>query len=355
MTVSQRRVAIIGAGVVGCATAYELARAGLAVTLIERDAIAAHASGCNAGNLNPLQGTPAALLPFALQAFRIHAEIRAELIALGCTGASAQPVTRIYLGYDETDRQPLRELAAAFQNTDGFSAGWLSRAELRRLEPRLAEDTDCGVLAAGNLTVDGREFTRALAAGAVRLGCSICHDAASGVVMRGERVTGVQTGQGLIACDDIVFATGPWTSAAHSWLDIDVPIEPVKGEILLMRLAEGPPLFDLTWGPTSIYRRRGGEVWVGTTMKKCGLDAAPTEEAKEFLLAGAARMMPAMGGAMLLEHVSALRPMSVSGAPIAARAPGWQNVYIANGGGAKGMLLSAGIGRTIRDLLLELT
>ncbi len=349
----RRRVAVVGGGVIGCATAYQLARAGLEVTLIERDAIAAHASGRNAGNLNPLHGTPPALVPFALESFRIHTEIRAELAQLGCAKCEAIPVKRIHLGYDDADRQHLEETAALFKTTRGFSSAWLDCSDLRQIEPRLSHDARFGVVTEGSLTLDSYEFTRSLADGAAQLGASILCDTVLGVEASGDRVTGIRTGKGPSACDDIILATGPWVADTRSWLGIDLAVEPIKGEILLMRLLEEPPRYDFTWGLTTIYRRRENEVWVGGTMKNCGFDCTPTAEEKEFLLDRAARIMPSIRRAKLINHIAALRPMTPSNKPIADRARGWQNVYIANGGGSKGVLLSVGIARRIRDLLLD--
>lgn len=343
----------MGGGVVGCATAYELARAGCEVTLIERDAIAAHASGRSAGNLNPLHGTPAHLIPFALEAFRIHAEIRTELMRLGCASCAASPAPRIHVAYDEAEREPLEMTAGLFKMTGGFSSVWLERNELRRIEVRLAHDIRFAVLTEGNLSIDGYSFTRALAEGAVNLGASILHDTACGVAASGARVTGVRTKERTIVCDDIVLATGAWVASIESWLGINLSVEPVKGELLLMRLPGQPPRYDFTWGLTSLYRRRASEVWVGVTMDHCGFDSTPTSEAKTLLLDRAARIMPCIQDATLLHHIAGLRPMPVSNAPLAGRARGWENVYIANGGGAKGILLSVAIARRIRDLLLD--
>src|SRR5215469_12995038 len=103
----RRRVAVVGGGIVGCAIAYRLTRAGFGVILLERDAIAAHASGRNAGNVNPLHGTPRSLVPFALEAFRLHREIRRELVRLGYPNAEAFSVKRVHLGYEEGDRKLL--------------------------------------------------------------------------------------------------------------------------------------------------------------------------------------------------------------------------------------------------------
>lgn len=348
---SQRQVIVVGGGVIGCATAFQLSRAGARVTLIERDAIAAHASGRNAGNLNPLHGTPPSLVPLALESFHIHREIRTELQRLNCAKYEAVKIRRVHLGYDEEDRRPLEETAALFKNTSGFSSTWLDVDDLRRVEPRLARDTKFGVLTEGNLAIDSYGFTHSLADGAAQLGATILRDTATGVTVAGERVTGIQTTGGRIACDEVIFATGPWVADLRSWLGIDLPVEPVKGEMLRMRLPDGAPEADLTWGLTSIYRRQGNEVWLGVTMKNCGFDCTPTAEARDFLLDRAARMLPGIRRAKLLDHTAALRPMTVLNTPIAGRAHGWRNVFIANGGGSKGVLLSVGIASRIRDLL----
>jgi glycine oxidase len=350
---AERHVAVVGGGVVGCATAFELARAGLNVTLIERDGVATHASGHNAGNLNPLHGTPPSLIPFALEAFHIHAEVRRELALLGFANYAVLPAKRIHLAYDEADRRQLEEIAAIFASTDGFSSVWLNRDELRQLEPRLAPDTAFGVLTEGCFVLDSHGFTCALAQAAVQLGARIIQEAALGVAASAGRATGIQTSHGIFACDDIVLATGPWVAETKSWLGIDLPVEPVKGEILLMQLPEQAPDYDFSWGLTSLYRRRANEVWLGVTMKHCGFDSTPTAEARDFLLQRAARIMPAIQHAALLDHIAALRPMTPLNQPIAQRADGWQNIYIANGGGSKGMLLSVGIARRVRQLLLD--
>jgi len=346
-----RRVAIIGGGVVGCATAYLAARAGFQVTLLERDEIAFHASGRNPGNLNPFIGTQQVLVPRALDAFHLHARIRGELAELGCVLTGAAPMTRLLLGFTDSECASLDDTARPFAAHEGFSAIRLERAELRRIDSRIASDVKSGVLVQGNWSIDGREFSRALADGAMRLGGHVVREAAVGVTTHAGRVTAVCLHHGGVECDELVLATGPWIDETKAWLGIDVPIKPLKGEMLRLRMME-PPAHDLTWGATSIYRRGAGEVCVGTTMKDCGLDATPTAEAKSELLALAARIMPDIQACEVVEHLAAVRPMS-EGMPIAERAHNWQNVLVANGGGPKGLLWSVTIGSTITHLLIE--
>ena len=347
----KRRVVVVGGGVIGCACAFECAQAGYDVTLVERDAIAAHASGKNAGNLNPLIGTPAGQIGFALDASRLQAEVYAALQRIGCADYTQTPVKRVHLGYDEADRPHLEEIAAACRADRGFSARWLDRAALRGMEPRLAPDAGFGVLTEGSLSVSGHDFSSALARGAAWLGAKIIIGAVTGINTRNEQAVAVQTTDGALPCDALVLATGPWVAETKSWLGITVPVVPVKGQMLRMRLAGDVPDYDFTWQSISLYKRQYDELWVGVTMEHNGFDTSPTAEAKTMLLNQAARILPAIQQAELIEHTAALRPMTEFGECIAGHAAGWQNVYIANGGGAKGVLFSAGIARRVRQLL----
>ena len=349
---NRRKVTVVGGGVVGCGVSYQLARAGFEVTLIERDAIAAYASGNNAGNLNPLHGTPPSLIPFALEAFRRHGEIAMEMAELGCANFVALPSKRIYVGFGDADLQELQAIAVLFQQHSGFESTWLDIDEIRFIDDRLSSNVKFGVLIEGNRTVDSRDFTLSLAAGASTLGATILHEAVTGVVTANELVTHVRTSQRLVACDELVLATGPWVAETQLWLGIALPVEPVKGELLLMRLPGESPSYDFTRGPASLYRRRKNEVWVGGTATRFGFDSTPSDEAKELLLDQAAEIMPCIRNAELLNHVAAVRPLTASNTPIAAQANEWKNVYVANGGGWKGVLLSAGIALHIQDLLL---
>lgn len=345
------RVAVVGGGVIGCATAYELARAGFGVTIIERDGIAAHASGRNAGNLNPLHGTPKALVSLALDALTIHKQIEAELVQLGSASYATLPLHRVHLGCDDADRQHLQETANLYNVTAGFSSRWIDGNDLRKLEPRLALDFSDAVVTTGGLTLDSYDFARSLADGACKLGARILLENALGVTTSGRCVTAVRTNQGSIPCDAVVLATGPWVEQAKEWLGVEIAVEPVKGELLLLELPGEALNCDFTWRSACLYRRRDNEVWVGGTQSNSGFDCATTQEGYKTLMDGAARIMPAIRRAKLIDHVAELRPVTPSMEPIASRAEGWENVYVANGGGFKGVLLCVAMARNIRVLL----
>jgi glycine oxidase len=341
--------------VFGCAAAYELARAGLDVTIVDRDGLASHSSGQNAGNLNALYGTPPALIPLTLEALRIHSDVRTELASLGCANYAMSPLKRVHLGCDDADRLELEATHALFNSVAGFSSTWLEPNELNGIEPQLASDFAFGIVTAGGLRIDSYEFSHSLAAGAIACGATVLREPVQLLTVSCDRVTGIQTSSRNFPCDEVVLATGPWIAQIKAWLGIELRIKPLKGELLLMQAPEAMAPYDFTWRTACLYRRRDNELWVGGNWDDCGFDSAPTENAKRALLDGAARIMPAIRHARLLDHIAALRPVSLSGEPIASRANGWDNVYIANGGGFKGVLLSVAIARRVRYLLLDKT
>ena len=350
---SKRKIAIVGGGIFGAAIAYVLTRDGFDVTLFEALSIGAHASSKNAGNLNPLHGTPSALLPFALESFRLHQAIAIGLAELKSAHYNVLPSHRILLELDNSKRKSLKKSTDLFTNTDGFSAEELDVEALHQIEPRLSQNVRFGILTKGSLAVDSYLLTMSLAQGAERLGAKYVYDSVLGVTKKGDLITGVKTYQERFACDEIIFATGPWLGETQACLDIDIDIEPVKGELLLMQLSGKPLEYDFTWGSSCLYKRRKNQVWVGGIFERSSFDMSPSLKNRESMLNQAAQIIPEIREARLLEHVVGLRPMTSSGLPLVGRVHKWQNAYLANGGGSKGVLLSVGIAQVIRDLLME--
>ena len=97
-------VVIVGGGASGCAVSYYLAKAGVKSTTIERDALAANASGYSAGGLNPLEGAgiPGPLGPLAIESYRMHAEIRPELAELSGVDFGYKIISSVGVGLEDS-------------------------------------------------------------------------------------------------------------------------------------------------------------------------------------------------------------------------------------------------------------
>ena len=170
-------VVIIGGGAAGCAAAYYLASNGVKATVIEREGVASHASGYNAGGLNPLEGHgwPEPLGPMALQSFTLHKELWDALPAETGIEYNGRIMSILKVALDPEELDDLRATLETFNNAPepGFSAEWLEREDVLALEPRITPEVIGGIRAVGNGALDGLEFTQALAAGAEKMGATV--------------------------------------------------------------------------------------------------------------------------------------------------------------------------------------
>ncbi len=356
MTSNSTDVVIVGGGAAGCAVAYYLGLAGVSSTIVEREGIAAFASGYSAGGLNPLEGAgiPGRLGAFAMTSFKMHKDIWGDLIERSGIDFQPEIISSVRVAFNGFDLDAMRSTQQIFDRADSeFSGEWLDSNQLRELEPRIADNAIWALDTRGNAILSSERYTQALAGAAETLGASVVTAEVTGIGTDGERVTSVETTEGNIACGAAVFATGPWSAQVGDWLGVNVPVEPYKGEILRTTLSSGPIPADLQGAEISLNRRENGQIWVGATEEERGFDLEPSDEARATLMQGALRLMPAMAGAEIVLHTACLRPLSPDWMPIVGDAPGWDNAYLATGAGKKGILLSPGLGKVVADVVTQ--
>ena len=349
-------VVIVGGGVAGCATAYYLAKAGVGVTIIEREGVGTQASGYSAGGLNPLQGAgiPGPLGPLAIESFRMHRSLWKPLRDESGVDFHPKTVSGIRLASDDSEIEELQETLDIFEAAKHFSAHWIDAQDVREAEPRVASGFSRALYTYGNAALDSYLFTLALSKAAQTIGATVRQGTVTGLKRTaGDRAGGVVLEDGGLDCDVVVLASGPWSAEAERWIGSPIPVEPYKGEILRMDLP-GPPLAsDLSSGHTSLYQRAQGLVWIGATEEQRGFAREPRQSARQTLLDGAIKLMPAMSEAKLVKHTACLRPLTPDWLPIIGRAPNLDNVYLATGAGKKGILISTGMGKAVADLITD--
>ena len=348
-------VVIIGGGIAGCSAAYYLAQNGITSTIIEREDIASQASGYNAGGLNPLEGHgwPDPLLPMALQSFRLHQELWRQIPEETGIDYHGRFSSILKVAFAEDELPDLRDTLATFNGTTepGFSAEWLEREDVLAIEPRVSPDIIGGVRAVGNGALDGQEFTQALASAAVNRGSKVVSASAIGLRLGNGRVESVVTSDGEISCAALLIAAGPWCRTAEQWLDIAIPVDPLKGQIIRLQ-PDGPGLeYELIGAGSSMYAKTDGLIWCGATEEEAGFDLSLTEEAREQILKNAVRLVPWLANAAIAKHTACLRPVTPDWIPIVGSAPGWDNVYISAGGQKKGILLGPAMGKGVAELM----
>lgn len=348
-------VVVIGGGVIGCASAYFLAKAGLAVTLIERDQIGAQASAAAAGMLAPLAESrgPTPFLALALASLRLFETLERELKQE--TGIDIE-LSRCGILRVAEDPQEVARLQRfhRWQKEAGLPTEWLDAAAARDLEPGLGAAVLGAIYSPTEMHVQSPRLTQALALAAQARGARFCTGTpVTGFRREGNRVCAAQTAAAEIDGATFVLAAGAWGATCTRWLGIELPVFPVRGQILALSQTT-PPLKRIVYGGHAyLVPKQDGSLVVGATEEHAGFDARVTAAGLAGLLDRAAALYPPAAEATFLRAWSGLRPGSQDGHPLLGPLPGWTNVLFAGGHFRNGVLLSAVTGQSIAELVTE--
>ena len=348
-------VVVIGGGIAGCSAAYYLSRAGASVTLVERVGIADGASGNSAGGLHPLEGDniPGPLAELAIWSYRLHLELWRQLPEETSVAFSERIVPWIRIALSEDDVPDLQRSLRAFKEAPGFRASMLDSNQVLEIEPRISEAVLGGVYMYGNAAVDSRRLTLALMTAAEEKGARFVW--ADGQLK--PRVSGtslsVAAGSEMIATGAVVVAAGPWSGRALETAGVPLLIKPIKGELL--RIDPPGPMYrqDIAYPGGEAHPKPDGLVWIGATAEETGFDTQVTGAARRRLTADAVRAIPALAGSTVAQHTACLRPATSDGLPAIGRVGGRDDLYVATGGGKKGVLLGPAMGHAIADLIVD--
>ena len=360
MTTSTSDVVIVGGGIVGAATAYYLACRGIASTIVERDRVAAHASGFSYAALGTFDeaGMDGAHFDVASEGMRLHRELADLLPAETGTQTDFRDRPQLWLAFTD------EEIAEARNPT-----GWAKRKqqwevedqgqrvrivdadEARRIEPRITPSAIGAVYTEGTADVNAHRLTVALAAAAEKRGATIRTGTVADVERSGGRVTGVVLESGRIDCGSVVVAMGPWSESASDWLGVPIRMSPWKGQILRLRLP-GPPIECSVAGYDHFASTKpDGLAWVGPTFEDAGIDETTTREGRDEIMAEVVKIVPSLAEGELALHTACVRPLSADRKLILGRVPGLEGAYTATGGGRLGLMMGPAMGSLTAELI----
>ncbi|HME95877.1 MAG TPA: FAD-dependent oxidoreductase [Methylomirabilota bacterium] len=338
-----RHVIVCGAGVVGASVAYFLTRRGVAVTVVERTAVACAASGKSGGflALDWCDGTP--VEPLARASFALHATM-------------AKEIARDW-GYRRMDTFMLaaREKGAPAGGHRVPAPGWIDG-------PAVV----AGTLGSSETTaqVHPAQFTAALMDEAQAGGAMLRIGAVERVIARDGAASGVVIDGRALEADAVVLAAGPWTGRIEGLrlprvsglkgysVTLDVAGVPAHALFMDYRLADGRAL------EPEIIPRPDGTVYV------CGMaDRQPLPESAEgvevsaagcAILAGAAgRVAASLAAAPISRRQACYRPVVDDGLPMIGPVPGVRGAYVATGHGPWGMLNAPATGLALTELIVD--
>lgn len=353
--ISRPDAIVCGGGVVGAAVAYYLAEMGVRALVVESDYYARGASGLSAGIVSPpltddLMGPLAGLQRLS---FGLHRELAETLPGESGIDYGWAVTPMLILAGDAAEERLYRSVARRLSAL-GEPVSWLDGAEAKEACPWLDGPVRGGMLKEHSAQVEPERFTRALLAAAERRGASKRIGRVTGLIREGGRARGVRLGAESIEAPAVVLAMGPWTADVQTWLNFRVPVEPLKGQILRMRM-EGK----LHWcgfmdpGGDYLMPKPSGLVYVGTTEERAGFDTSTTGEARARILEFANKYCSRVAGAEVVRQTACLRPLSADGLPIVGAVPELQGAYLATGHARSGILLATGSGKALAESIVN--
>jgi glycine/D-amino acid oxidase-like deaminating enzyme len=353
-------VVVIGAGIIGCATAYFLAADGHRVVVVERDDIAAGTASASGGWIVVHNRETPEKVAFALRSRHLYERLATEInLPLVPTegmilAASADELSRLH-------RQ------AEMARRGGATVDVLDGASLRDVEPAVNVDLPGGTLCPDEAVTDPPAACRAFARAAQARGAVVrTRSPVTAIEVAGGRITGVRVGPDWIATPVVVCACGVQSPAIGRLVGVDIPVIPRRGHII--HLAQQPlvrrPMLEAGYldvsGPQSaadpsglrflLQPKPAGGYAVGSSREFAGEDRTPDLALIERIHARAARFVPAVAAAVTERITVGLRPYTPLGHPVIGRA-GPDGFLVAAGHEGEGITLAPVTGRIVADLV----
>ena len=343
----EQTVIVVGGGVIGLLTARELALAGRDVTVLERNRLGRESSWAGGGILSPLYPwrypeSVNVIAGYGPAAYRRLAEELAEYgdfqyqktgMMILDTGEideartwAAQDSQRIL---NLIDQEQARALQPGLQGLEQRAIWMNSLAHVRN--PRLLKALvpclrDRGVRLLENTPV--KNF-RSVAGGVV-----------------------VETGQGERVADKVVVCAGAWSGDLLKRSGINLPVQPVKGQMLVFEPAPGLVKTMVMKNGRYLIPRRDGRTLIGSTLEQEDYDKTATSEAMKSLRHSAIDMIPAIADLKIEHHWAGLRPGTPDGVPYIGEHPEIPGLYVNAGQFRNGLVMAPGSARLAADLVL---
>jgi glycine oxidase len=334
-------VVVIGGGLMGCSVAYQLAKQGAEVTVLERSVPGAEASSAAAGILGPSVESfeDALALQLGRRSRELHAELADELDELFGVdvGFRRCGVLKVALQEDEVS---LLDRQAESLRVQGVRCERLSGEELRREEPSIHPEVLGGLSIDEDAQVEPRKLLAAVALGAEQEGVHFrTGSTVHAVESEGGKVRAVRLANERIEAERVVVAAGSWTTQIPGLPISPESIFPVRGQMITTHTR--PRLFrHVVFGAGGyVVTRPDGHVLCGSTMEHVGFTRGISFGGMADVIAKATRIAPSLADAPVNAHWSSFRPGTPDGLPLVGETH-IEGLFVASGHYRNGILLA---------------
>lgn len=337
------KVVVIGGGIVGCMTAWRLKQQGAEPVILERGRIGHESSWAGAGILSPINPWlyPDAFTRLVEASLTLYPSLQRELETL--TGISSEWFrSGLLVPLFNDDTVDHREPALAWSARFGWQVEELDTAAALAAEPALSDDVAGALLWPQVGQVRNPRLLKALHRALSDAGVEMVEQAVVDELIRKDgRATGVRMVDGReIAADAVLLAAGSWSGDLATQSGFRLPVEPVKGQIVLLRGESGVLRHIVKHDAAYFVPRRDGRILVGASMENVGFRGGNTVAEVHRLLQATLRIAPHLCDLEIERQWMGFRPGSPDGLPFLGPVESLPGLWVASGHYRNGVVLA---------------
>lgn len=369
MTNSNYEVAIIGAGIVGCSVAYYMAESGRDCVLIEKNDIASGTSSRCDGNVTMVDKDPGydsqlclfsqELVTGLQKTLNIPFEYRVHGSILVCDNDKEMETAKEWV---ET------------QNEAGLKFNVLTPEDIRKESPYFADDIPGGLECETDSLINPYLFCYSMVDKAREFGLDVKTQSEVTNITKGDDFT-IETTNGTVKAKKVINAAGVWAPFLGQMVDLDIPIQPRKGHILVASRQEPVMMRNVMefgylmnkFGKERIADERTSEhgvalvleptesqnFLIGSSRQFVGYDSSIDIRVVETIANRAMRFFPKLDDVNIIRSYTGFRPFTEDHLPIVSAVDEVPGYYIAAGHEGDGIALATGTGKMMEEIVNE--
>ncbi|MDN4082952.1 NAD(P)/FAD-dependent oxidoreductase [Paenibacillus polymyxa] len=354
-----KKVIVIGAGILGASTAYQLAKMGADVILVDRKD-KGQATDAAAGIICPWlsQRRNQAWYQLAKAGARFYPGLIEELKSEGETETGYAQVGALSI-HDDSEKIKKMQERARLRHTDAPEIGEITQLNQKETHERfpLLVDHYHSVHISGAARIDGRALRDALIRSAQRNGATLIHGDAA-LQYDSDHVTGVTVGASSFSSDEVIVCAGAWANQLMLPLGIRFKVSFQKAQIMHLQVPvkQDTGTWPVIMPPTDQYLLAFDQqkIVIGATHENEieGYDTRVTAGGMQEILNKGLELAPNLVNSTFQEVRVGFRPFTPGFLPVLGAVPGWNGLIAANGLGASGLTMGPFIGDQLAKLAL---